>query len=208
MRRAALAVPLIFVISATSTLALAPVQPKPLPASEFRPVPLPAARKATPTPAATPVPVSVDPRAVGALTLPSRPAVKQPAPSVGIKLTPGEELPAMGGNHLAIGRASWYCRAGHSPCVNGYPDTGGFDAYAAAGPKLRIAMGGGAAVTAPQPWRGKIVTVCGVVCRRVKLIDWCQCHWKKPGEKLIDLYYDVFKVVSGRSGVTKVKVMW
>jgi hypothetical protein len=106
--------------------------------------------------------------------------------------------------HSISGLASYYCRAGVSPCVKGYPDTRGFDAYAAAGPALRIAMGGGAAVTAPDPWRGKVVRVCGDFCVRVKLIDWCQCHWRTSIEKLIDLYYDPFR----RTGGGKVVVSW
>lgn len=79
------------------------------------------------------------------------------------------------------GAASWYCRAGISPCTANYADAGGFDAYAAAGPRLRAAIG--------STWRGRIVYVDGI---RVKLIDWCQCYDGEPNEKLLDLYYDVF----------------
>ena len=90
------------------------------------------------------------------------------------------------------GVASWYCRAGWSPCTTTHPDFRGFDAYAAAGPALRAAIG--------PIWRGRIVTVDGL---RVKLIDWCQCYRGEPGEKLLDLYYDVF----ARTGST-VTVRW
>lgn len=90
------------------------------------------------------------------------------------------------------GRASYYCRAGSSPCTYGYPDTSGFDAYAAAGPRLRAALGSG--------WRGSVVSVDGI---RVKLIDWCQCYQGEPHEKLLDLYYDVF----ARAG-SSVTVRW
>lgn len=79
----------------------------------------------------------------------------------------------------------------------GHPDTSGFDAYAAAGPGLRAAICGTQSCTS---WRGRIVTVDGV---RVKLVDWCQCFWHDPNEKLIDLYYDVFK----RTG-SKVTIRW
>lgn len=79
------------------------------------------------------------------------------------------------------GYASWYCDAGVSPCTAGYPDGGGFDAYGAAGPRLRAAIGPG--------WRGMVVLVDGI---RVKLIDWCQCYEGESNEKLIDLYRDVF----------------
>ncbi len=68
-----------------------------------------------------------------------------------------------------------------SPCTTTHPDGSGFDAYGAAGPALRAAIG--------SDWRGRIVTVDGI---RVKLIDWCQCYAGEPNEKLIDLYYDVY----------------
>jgi hypothetical protein len=91
-----------------------------------------------------------------------------------------------GGSHSIHGLASWYCRAGVSPCTVTHPDGGGFDAYAAAGPRLRAAIGSG--------WRGTVVSVDGV---RVKLIDWCQCYKGEPQEKLLDLYYDVYRRVGG-----------
>ena len=84
-------------------------------------------------------------------------------------------------SHSISGAASWYCYAGVSACTSGYPDTTGFDAYAAAGPRLRAAIG--------SSWRGKVVTVDGI---RVKLIDWCQCYQGESNEKLLDLYHDVF----------------
>ena len=93
--------------------------------------------------------------------------------------------------HALPGTASWYCRAGVSPCTSGYPDGGGFQAYAAAGPKLRAALG---------DWRGRIVYVDGI---RVKLIDWCQCYEGQSNEKLLDLYYDVF----ARTG-SSVTIRW
>lgn len=83
--------------------------------------------------------------------------------------------------HSITGRASWYCDAGVSACTVNHPDTSGFDAYAAAGPGLRAAIG--------PHWRGMVITVDGV---RVKLIDWCQCYKGEPNEKLLDLYHDVF----------------
>lgn len=94
--------------------------------------------------------------------------------------------------HVLSGPASWYCRAGVSPCTNMQPDAGGFDAYAAAGPKLRAAIG--------PSWRGSIVWVDGI---RVKLIDWCQCYRGESQEKLLDLYYDVY----ARTG-TAVVIRW
>jgi hypothetical protein len=83
--------------------------------------------------------------------------------------------------HSISGRASWFCDAGTSPCSASHPDTSGFDAYAAAGPRLRAAIG--------PDWRGSIVLVDGI---RVKLIDWCQCYQGEPSEKLLDLYHDVY----------------
>ena len=95
--------------------------------------------------------------------------------------------------HESTGGASYYCRAGVSICTVNHPDGGGFDAYAAAGPALRAAIG--------PDWRGRIVYVDGI---RVKLIDWCQCYGGKTGvEKLLDLYYDVF----ARTG-SQVTIRW
>ena len=90
------------------------------------------------------------------------------------------------------GAASWYCEAGRSPCTVGYPDDGGMDAYAAAGPKLRAALG--------SNWRGRIIYVDGI---RVKVIDWCQCYKGEAHEKILDLYYDVF----ARTG-SRVTIRW
>jgi hypothetical protein len=94
--------------------------------------------------------------------------------------------------HAISGYASFYCRAGVSPCTADYPDDGGVDAYAAAGPRLRAAIG--------SSWRGKIVYVDGI---RVKLIDWCQCYEGASNEKLLDLYWDVYD----RTG-SRVTVRW
>jgi hypothetical protein len=94
--------------------------------------------------------------------------------------------------HSITGLASWFCRAGVSPCTANHPDTSGFNAYAAAGPRLRRALG--------SDWRGSIVYVDGV---RVKLIDWCQCYEGRSNEKLLDLYYDVFARVG-----SSVRIRW
>jgi hypothetical protein len=94
--------------------------------------------------------------------------------------------------HSISGIASWYCRAGQSPCTYGHSDVGGVQAYAAAGPRLRAAIG--------SSWRGRIITVNGM---RVQLIDWCQCYQGQANEKLLDLYYDVYS----RTG-SRVVVRW
>jgi hypothetical protein len=49
-------------------------------------------------------------------------------------------------------------------------------------------------------WRGRIIYVNGV---RVKLIDWCQCYRGETREKIIDLYYDVFRLTGGN-----VRIKW
>ena len=114
----------------------------------------------------------------------AQPSVRAPKPIV------AQAKPVT--THTISGRASWYCRAGVSPCTNTQPDVGGLDAYAAAGPKLRAAIG--------PSWRGSIVWVDGI---RVKLIDWCQCYRGEPQEKLLDLYFDVY----ARTG-TAVTIRW
>lgn len=127
---------------------------------------------------------------------PMRSLVKPtPAP----KPVAGQARAGTGGGHVLRGRASWYCnadgsRAQRSPCHYRYPDTGGFDAYAAAGPRLRAALGGG------DRWRGRVVSVDGIA---VKLVDWCQCYRGEPHEKVIDLYYDVFRRVG-----SEVTIRW
>lgn len=93
------------------------------------------------------------------------------------------------------GRASWYCnrdasRGPLSPCHYLYPDTSGYDAYAAAGPRLRAMLG---------RWRNRVVLVDGL---RVRLVDWCQCYKGTRHEKLIDLYRDVFGRTGSRVRIT------
>lgn len=96
-----------------------------------------------------------------------------------------------GGSHSVRGTASWYCKAGVSPCHNAYP--GGL--YAAAGPVLRVG-----------DWRGRTVTVCGSgSCVNVKLIDWCACG----SGRVIDLYSDAFsRLAPLSSGTLSVQVSW
>lgn len=128
----------------------------------------------------------------------ARPAVVQPTPrSITVFVPPkGQTATGPSGRHRISGKASYYCGNG-SRCPKGYgPGYSG----AAAGPALRIAMGGAASSTAPQPWRGKTVTVCKTgtsTCVRVTLVDWCQCYWKQSHEKVIDLFYAPFKTVGG-----------
>ena len=125
----------------------------------------------------------------------------QPAVKAGVFVKPAPKpkvYSAAGTSHVLKGRASWYCnnngsRAQISVCHYQYPDTGAYNAFAAAGPKLRAALGAN--------WRGKVVLVDGL---RVKLVDWCQCLGGQSGvEKLIDLYYDVY----ARAG-SSVTIRW
>ena len=93
------------------------------------------------------------------------------------------------------GTASWYCLSKRSACTVGYPASG---LYAAAGPRLRSALGPG--------WRGKVVTVTAngrsVV---VRLVDTCQCY----GSRLIDLYASAFARLAPLSvGLVRVTVAW
>ena len=175
-------------IAATAASGTQPAPSTPLPDSAFRPVSVPLnpqlAAAAAVRPIASdgsanrllqsdvlpepPIEASHAPRAV--------PSIAAPKPVV-VNVPP----PAPKTTHTLVGYASYYCYAGSSPCTSGDPDGGGFDAYAAAGPKLRAALGSG--------WRGAIVYVDGV---RVKLIDWCQCYQGQSNEKLLDLYHDVF----------------
>ena len=173
-----------FSIAASLAAGLEPNVPTPIPDSAFRPVQVSSRVPTLPSayagagsllaPSATEdFPVLRDP---GLSTTPperAQPSIKAAAPIV-VQVVPKT-------THAISGAASWYCRAGVSPCTNSYPDDGGVDAYAAAGPRLRAAIGSG--------WRGTIVYVDGV---RVKLVDWCQCYQGESPEKLLDLSYDVF----------------
>lgn len=160
---------------------MAPASPGTLEAALAAPTARPSATLA----AQLDVPVIVDPMPqASAPAARPQPSIKAAKPIV-VAIVPKT-------THAISGVASWYCRAGVSPCTFAYPDDGGIDAYAAAGPRLRAAMG--------SSWRGAIVYVNGL---RVQLIDWCQCYQGEPHEKLLDLYYDVY----ARTG-SSVTVRW
>lgn len=114
--------------------------------------------------------------------------VEQPKPQK-VVITPRPLMTVPPQANRILGKASWYCRPGVSICSKGYP-AGGL--YGAAGPGLRAAMCGN---QASNCWRGRTVYVNKIP---VKLIDWCQCYWKQPKEKLIDLYYSVFLKTGGQ----------
>ena len=111
----------------------------------------------------------------------ARPSLPVPPPIAVQRPSSGTSAGTTSLHHSISGRASWYCAAGLSACTSSHPDTTGFNAYAAAGPRLRAALG--------PNWRGMVVTVDGI---RVTLIDWCQCYEGQPSEKLLDLYHDVY----------------
>ena len=130
----------------------------------------------TPTAAPTSTPETVvAPR-------PSPRVVPQVKPKA-VRKSPERASTTRGGSARSIsGEATWYCnsdrsRAILSACMAIHPDTRGFNAYAAAGPRLRAALG--------PHWRGRVVSVNGVP---VTLADWCACG---GGRRLIDLYADV-----------------
>ena len=178
-------------IAATAASGAQPAPTTPLSDAAFRPVSVPVNPQLSDAAAVRPVSSGAsESRLVASDTL-QEPAIAaspppRALPSIGVPrplvvTIPPPAPPAPRTTHTLVGFASYYCYAGSSPCTSGYPDGGGFDAYAAAGPKLRAALGSG--------WRGKVVLVDGV---RVKLIDWCQCYKGQSNEKLLDLYHDVF----------------
>lgn len=187
-----------------SVTATPPTVPQPIAEMEFKPVTLPVQPRPT-------LSWDIHAEIVDRIQAPpprptARPAVPQPAPKavVVVKKTPasGGGGVASSGNGRLSGKASYYCSAKYPTCARGYP-IGSY--VAAAGPKLRIAMGGGAPTYAPDPWRGKTVKVCKTgtsTCVNVKLVDWCQCYWRQPHEKIIDLYYAPFSVVGGNVTIT------
>jgi hypothetical protein len=197
----ALVVALVALLAATASAAAEPPTSTRPPAGPFAPVTLDVAaipvdrRIADPAAAATQSPTTyLEAGEAPVPTLAPRPQ-REARMGVTVKPTPKPDIAgfaggtaggSVGGDGSLRGLASWYCRAGSSPCHYQYPDTGGFDAYAAAGPRLRAAIGGN--------WRGRIVSVNGI---RVKLVDWCQCYKGQRHEKVIDLYYDVFRRAGG-----------
>jgi len=191
---APLVVAAILAITATTAVGLEPSPDRPIPASVFGPVSL-VSDRAAPTPDLRPL---ADPATPTDPPARPQPALPVPKPIV-TSVVPKSVAPKT--THAISGRASWYCNFDnpndpYSICHNAYPDGPGFDAYGAAGPGLRAALGSG--------WRGRLVYVCGNQCVRVRLVDWCQCTGGSVGvTKLIDLYNDVFV----RTG-SRVTIRW
>ena len=113
----------------------------------------------------------------------ARPPAEQPEPKVETIERP--QPSPTGTARRKTGVASWYdyVRGG-----------------AAAGPALRTLLG--------KHWRGQQVKVCTADhCVEVTLSDWCQCYWKQPRERLIDLDVASFaKLAPTSQGVIKVTV--
>lgn len=187
-------------LTASAATGFEPAGPASIPDTAFQTIDLPPAPPGEPAAAGQPrLPeasrapgptandaVLLEPRFATAPPERAQPSIEAADPIVVVVPTPTPKT-----SHALRGAASWYCRAGVSVCTSGYPDGGAFDAYAAAGPGLRAALG---------DWRGRIVYVDGI---RVRLVDWCQCYEGEPNEKLLDLYYDVF----ARTG-SSVTVRW
>ncbi len=198
---APLVIAISFTLAANAASGFEPGRPASIPDSAFQPVTVAApSALAVPTPGRSPdltailepvTPATARERAQPPVPAPRPIVVAAPTPRPTKAYAPTPLISAAKGAHSISGYASYYCRAGSSPCTYTHPDGPGFDAYAAAGPKLRAALGS---------WRGRIVTVDGI---RVQLIDWCQCYQGQSNEKLLDLYYDVYS----RTG-TKVTISW
>ena len=185
----------VFALAATTAAGLEPSGTSQVPDSAFGPVELGAGVAAFASPAATPDLRPLADPATPTLA-PARPQPSIPSPKrIVVEVAPPR--PA----HSISGLASWYCNADDpsgpiSVCHYAYPDGPGFDAYAAAGPGLRAAIGSG--------WRNTVVQICGRRCVNVRLADWCKCTGGSVGvEKLIDLYYDVY-VLTG----SKITISW
>lgn len=98
-------------------------------------------------------------------------------------------------------------RATRVPVVAGtgsnYPGTAGF--IGAATVALPSAMGG--------RYTGAVqghVTVCADRCVRLPAVDWCQCHWGEAEQRVVDLSYAAWELVSDRplsAGLVEVRVI-
>ena len=193
-----------FTLPLLSASAAPLTKPEPIDATAFRPVPTFAPTATSRSERSKVVAVIVDTFHYRFPSPKPRPQIDTPAvePKSMTVVTPFRPSDVVPGGRRISGKVSWYCLAGVSKCARGYPSG---SMVAAAGPRLRIAMGGGAPTTAPDPWRGKRVNVCvenTTRCVRVTLVDWCQCYYKQGHEKLIDLYNKPWSDLGKPSRVT------
>lgn len=198
----------VFALAATTAAALEQSAGRPIPGTAFGPVVIDTGSSGAPSilgaAAASSAPTwptpSFDLRPLADAALPSAPPDRPQPPLPSPRRIVVEVAPPKPA-HTIAGLASWYCNSDdpsgpYSICHYAYPDGPGFDAYGAAGPGLRAAIGSG--------WRNTVVSICGRTCVRVRLIDWCKCTGGSVGvEKLIDLYYDVYV----RTG-SKISISW
>lgn len=184
-----------------SAVGVSPTKDGPLPQSAFRPI-----HGTAFIPEASPVVVDEHVPAHPNPTLPP-PKVKPKPP----KIEPMLVVVPRANGHLT-GIATMYCvpEFGNyhtGACMARHPAGG---PYAAAGPALRAAIGGGDhCAPGPGCWRDRVVTVCGPKgCATATLADWCRCS----GGHVIDLYGDVMKLIDRgyptNGGVSAALITW
>lgn len=186
-----------------SAMGVTPTKDGPLPQSAFRPI-----YDSTFVPAPTPVVVGEHVRPHPNPTLPPSP---KPKPIVKPVERPVVVVRPRPNGHL-VGIATMYCVAEFGnyhtgACMARHPAGG---PYAAAGPALRAAIGGGDhCLPGPGCWRDRTVTVCGPKgCATATLADWCRCS----GGHVIDLYGTVMKEIDPgypfNGGVAAAVISW